>query len=307
MRRDEARAQALEEEEDLRTQAIDSERRLKLLRGEHIEDLPDLEPSAPRDDRRHADGHRAKKRKLAGEDDTDRDIRLARADTLAHTEQAQNVSKSKSIDGPIQDSNGHINLFPTTSQALTRHEPNPEAETERARKKREYEDQFTMRLSNAAGVKQSLNAPWYSSISNQEAAEGEAVGKDVWGNEDSGRHRRDQIRASANDPLAAMKRGVKQLREVEKERKAWADEKKRELESLKGVDRGHRRRHRRRHRDNDERDSLEGFSLDQPAVDLDKKRRHHRHKSRSHRSRSPERQRPLTGRDPDWGTHRSRR
>ncbi|KMU82714.1 hypothetical protein CIHG_00495 [Coccidioides immitis H538.4] len=72
--------------------------------------------------------------------------------------------------------------------------------------------------------------------------------KDVWGNEDPGRREREKMRIDANDPLAAMKMGVRQLRDVEKERKEWEEERKKELKALKGADKESRRRRRRRSR-----------------------------------------------------------
>lgn len=95
------------------------------------------------------------------------------------------------------DTRGHINLFPVNTQSK---EKNAEAEAERLKEKRDHEDRYTLRFSNAAGFKQDLNAPWYSTASNDDA---EVVGKDVWGNDDRGRREREKVRAHANDPLAS--------------------------------------------------------------------------------------------------------
>jgi ADP-ribose pyrophosphatase YjhB (NUDIX family) len=124
---------------------------------------------------------------------------------------------------PFTDARGHIDLFSSMSQVK---EKNVEAEAERARKKRDHEDQYTMRFSNAASFKQGLNAPWYSGNGQNDA---DVLGKDVWGNDDIGRKERERTRIVAYDPLGAIKRGVEQLRDVEKSRKDWMSEREREM------------------------------------------------------------------------------
>jgi hypothetical protein len=92
---------------------------------------------------------------------------------------------------PFTDARGHIDLFSSMSQVK---EKNVEAEAERARKKRDHEDQYTMRISNAVGFKQGLSAPWYSSNGHNDA---DVLGKDVWGNDDIGRKEREKTRIVA--------------------------------------------------------------------------------------------------------------
>lgn len=217
--------------------------------------------------------------RLAGEDDTDRDIRFAREDVLQRKESGQAGVLAKSTsDAPLIDSSGHISLFP--SEAPPRREKNAETEAEAAKKKREYEDQYTMRFSNAAGFKQGLEAPWYFSTTHDLAAQAQGVpSKDVWGNEDPRRQEREKTRLNANDPLAAMKKGVRQLREVEKERKKWEDERRLELEALKREEKESRRR-RRRSRSHD---SLEDFKLDGDPVDGERRRRHRSRKEHTNK------------------------
>lgn len=156
-----------------------------------------------------------------------------------------------------------------------------------------------MRFSNAAGFNQAIGQkPWYSS-SGQEVAPREALpGRDVWGNEDPMRKQREMARMDANDPLAAMRKGVRQLRSVEQERQKWNDERARELEALKAADNSRERSHRYRRkrsrspsRASASEDSLEGFSLDAPPDrhrgEKDRERSSHRHqRHRRHRDRS---------------------
>ncbi len=279
MRRDEADAQAREEEQDRRTQIVDSERRLRLLRGDQIDDLPaeDASPVAPghKGDR----DHKRKWRRLTGEDDTDRDMRLAKEGAI---QQSRTSDTLRPTTEPLTDPQGHINLFPSRSQHK---EKNVEAEAERAKKKREHEDQYTMRFSNAAGFKQGLDAPWYSTTHRIDA---DVPGKDVWGNDDIGRREREKVRANADDPLAAMKRGVTQLRDVAKSRKDWVAERERELQELKALEkpRGSRSSRRKRHRERDDCDGLEDFSLGTSSKGSEQEKSHHRRRSREHHSDS---------------------
>lgn len=301
VKRDEAAAAAQEEAEEQRMQEVDAERRLQILRG-----LPVEAPSTPvkaegtgrsREDR--PDRER-KRRRIAGEDDTDRDIRFAQESNALVPAKAELQMKSKkSSDAPITDVNGHINLFPVDG---TRHNApkNAEVEAEKAKKQKEFEDQYTMRFSNAAGFKQAIGEkPWYhrSGAIGDKSDEVEAPSKDVWGNEDPRRKEREKKRIVADDPLAAIHKGVAGVREVERERKKWKEEKDREIRELEQAERRRERRKRRRR----ETDDLEGFSLDD-ATKLEESTRRHHHPSRddisphSHRRRS---------RSPDHSRHRS--
>ncbi|KXG48922.1 uncharacterized protein PGRI_027920 [Penicillium griseofulvum] len=218
VRRDEAQAKAREEEDERVMQQADAERRIKILRGERPPTPPPApsllssEPGVVRSDRSSSDaGGFRKRRRVAGEDDTDRDIRYAREDAAQAAAKREELilasRKADSAQAPILDEAGHINLFPATNAKT---EKNREAEAEAARKKRSYEDQYTMRFSNAAGFKETIGRkPWYSSAEQNATAPGSMPEKDVWGNEDPRRKERTQARMSANDPLLAIKRGLR--------------------------------------------------------------------------------------------------
>ena len=105
--------------------------------------------------------------------------------------------------------------------------------------------------------------------------------KNVWGNEDPMRKEREKARMDVNDPLAAMKRGVRQLKATEAERKRWNEEKRKQLEALKSEQEASSSRHHRRRRSVD---SLEGFNLDTPAPREDRRddRSSHRRHDRRH-------------------------
>lgn len=292
-------------------QEVDAERRIQILRGERPPTPPPLpsqrrsSDASARPERRFNDdaGGFRKRRRLAGEDDTDRDIRLAREDAAQAVAKREELSLTsrrddKDAQAPLVDGAGHINLFPEGKNKEA--EKNTEAEAESARKKRSYEDQYTMRFSNAAGFKETAGRqPWYSSGAQSTTAPDAMPEKNVWGNEDPMRKDREKARMDANDPLAAMKRGVRQLKATEQERKRWNEEKQKEIEALK-TEEGQRSRHHRRKRSRSI-DSLDDFKLDAPVAkprddnDHNCSRRHHRHhprdrsRQRSHRDRDRER------------------
>jgi hypothetical protein len=292
VRRDEAAARAKEEAEEQRMQEIDAERRMQVLRGEApapISEIEDQERDDDRGNRTYGPGRERKKRKRVGEDDTDFEMRIAQAQTSS-TDSNKQISLRKPIDAPLVDHAGHIDLFP--QEPVGRPPKNAEVEKEAARKKKEYEDQFTMRFSNAAGLKQGLENPWYSkSSATVSAVEEDAPSKNVWGNEDPRRKERDSARMVSSDPLAAMRQGASQVRQVERARKRWREEKEKELRELQEEER-RTRKHRKRHRDDP--DDLESFRLDEPDLsrrresDRDKERRH-RHRESSRRSHRDER------------------
>lgn len=239
MKQDEAAAAAREAAEEQRMQEVDAERRIQILRGVKPEVIRDLSEEQAVDHKRAKPGEqtRAPKRKrIQGEDDTDRDIRIVKeiraSDLRLKTDRT--VHAKRTSNEPLIDRAGHISLFPPQSSRHLRCK-NAEAEAETAKKKKEYEDQFTMRFSNAAGFKQAIGKqPWYHSSSAARDDEIEqGVGTDVWGNADPRRKERQKMRIRSDDPLAAMNKGVKSLREVEKERKKLMKERQCELRELR--------------------------------------------------------------------------
>ena len=266
-------------------QEADAQGRLDILRGKGQTPTAELEHDI-RASKCLDHERQLKKRKIGGEDDTDRDIRLAKAsNSLESTPLSLSKSEnSRSLsDAPITDARGHISLFPE-KQPQRGAPKNAETEAEKARKKQEYEDQYTMRFSNAAGFKQKLESPWYSSSAAKIPDKDEEIGKDVWGNEDRGRHSREKARLDANDPLAFMKKGVKQLKDVERDRRKLQKEQAQELESLRYQE------HSRRRQRKSESDDLGSFSLDpveqssrpkddDHAPSKSRKRRRERHSS----------------------------
>ncbi|KAI9884563.1 MAG: hypothetical protein M1823_003658 [Watsoniomyces obsoletus] len=286
VRRDEAAAKAREEEEERRMQEVDAERRIHLLRGGDVAALPAVEDRVEDAPSKH-DGRPSRKRKrIHGEDDTDRGIRYAKEDALlalSRQEEAARMRKPTS-DAPLTDYKGHINLFPQ-ERARSNVVKNPEAEAEAAKKKREYEDQYTMRFSNAAGFKQGLNDPWYASLGGKSESV-ETKKEERWGNDEHRRQAKQEARKNDDDPLASMRRGVQETKKIEKERMAWMEEREHELRQMMRLERGNRKRSLKRRKDEREEDELESFSLDAPAVSSPaRSRKHEGHEGDSGRRR----------------------
>jgi len=319
VRRDEADARAREEAAEQLMQEQDAERRIALLRGEEPPALPALadesheaehvygrrrrddDPAAPRD---------RKKRRLKGEDDTEREMRYAREDVEAGSRVRESLrAKAKGgSDAPLQDNRGHIQLVSAPDEKRSRKSEALKDEEASKRRRDEEEQQQGMRFSDAAGYRTSTNKPWYAA-SNRPAREddrkaarelvlAEAQGKDVWGNEDPRRIERERTRLVSSDPFAMMQQAQKQLKRSDDDRGKWQAERDREMLQLKKEEERKRRHERRKHesrrrsRRDAEHDDLEGFSLDAPEEskgDHDEHRR--RRHSRRHRSRERSRSR----------------
>lgn len=252
VRRDEAAAKAAEEAEEQRMQEVDAQRRLAILRGEvppplnEADDEPVKEEARSRKPASSGPGSLQRKRKRHGEDDTDFELRLAK-ERNANTHHIPAPARKSSSCTTIVDSRGHISLF-GDEKTRAHAQKNEEAEEETRKKRREYEDQYTMRLSNAAG-KDGIKQPWYSHADAQD----EPL-KDIWGNDDPKRKQRDTVRLAANDPLAMMKKGSSRVRELNQERRRLQEERDRDLEEMRREDKRRekheqRRRRRRHHHD----------------------------------------------------------
>ncbi|MCJ1353290.1 MAG: hypothetical protein MMC33_003275 [Icmadophila ericetorum] len=286
VKRDEAAAAAQEAEKEQRMQEVDAERRINILRGLATDveapPVPESDSATTRSRRETGSGREAKRRRIAGEDDTERDLRLAR-DNQERQPEAVEQKRKPSDNTPLTDAAGHINLFPI-SGSRSHSAKNAEVEAEAAKRKKEYEDQYTMRFSNASGNGQSMNRrPWYYEGRAEPDFAEEVVGRNVWGNEDAGHKERDQRRIVADDPLAVMHKGVCELRQVEKERQEWKEGRDRELT------------HRRKRKAKGSSD-LEGFQLDStgpPNSEYNLKGRRengdstHRHGKRRHSRTRP--------------------
>ncbi|MCJ1417513.1 hypothetical protein MMC32_003857 [Xylographa parallela] len=281
---DEAAAAAREAAEEQRMQEVDAEHRIQVLRGLQPEPLASppehIQTHTERTERTRVPGREHKRRRINGENDTERDIRYAKENqSLTSTHESRHLKRYKPSDAPLTDRAGHISLFPP--EGPRRGGPkNPESEAEAAAKKKEYEDQYTMRFSNAAGFKQAIDEkPWYHSGLEAEKEEVESVGKDVWGNEDPRRKERQKMRIVAEDPLAAIHKGVKDLRHVERQKSVWIEEQKREIKAIEKME----RRMMKKVRGGSRGGIIDSLSLDESK--MGEKLRHrgseHRHSSQN--------------------------
>ncbi|KAK3371832.1 hypothetical protein B0T24DRAFT_630536 [Lasiosphaeria ovina] len=321
VQRDEAAARAREEADEERMQAADAERRLAILRGEvplplegggedqdeRKRRLHGTSAETPAAASRDGDSRRAdrKKRKRAGEDDTDFEMRVAREQAEAGDRVARELlvgpsakpfSSSSSAAAPLVDSRGHISLFgevdemgqqrflPPGGRGNSSSEKNEEAEREAAQTKRQFQDQYQMRLVNAAG-KDGLGltdgGPWYAAPDGDSSSAAPVPSKNVFGRDDPGRKAREAARLDASDPLAMMKRGAAKVREVDKERRREAEERQRELESLRKEERRSKKHRRRReegrsggNRTRDGVDTASGRHAEHEGQESSRHRRH---------------------------------
>lgn len=293
VRRDEAAAQLREREEQRRVDEADAEARLQALRGIQNEDhARQVEEIA--DNQSIPKQRPTKKSRLDGEDDTEREIRLAQRLRTLPTIKPTPTSKQIKL-ASLVDEDGHINLFP--DDAVRKLKGNDEVAAEDTKRQQALEDHYTMRFANAAGRSKGSDKPWYTGPATDGLPDARVVSKNVWGNEDPRRKVRELKRLNANDPLAAMKRGVKQLHEADKHREEWRAQRERDLNEVEELARKQKTRRKRNH---SEEDSLDGFDLDE-GYEKDRSERqrrksesgrHHRRQgegSRSHkhhRSRS---------------------
>ncbi|KAI0205725.1 hypothetical protein F4808DRAFT_242580 [Astrocystis sublimbata] len=320
VKRDEEADRARAEVEEKRREDLEAERRLAILRGE-VPPTLEAPPSPPHTTvsntyssstsrKREHDGDSSgqqfgggerRKRKRFGEDDTDFEMRVARERTDAVVARSHSANTTtKTSDAPLVDSRGHISLFPEEREERgpSKNEKNEEAEREAAKKRQDFEDQYTMRFANAAGrdgAGVDGPGPWYGARERRDGAD--KPGKDAFGRDDPRRKDRDAARVAANDPLAMMKRGAAKVRDVERERRAVNEERAQELKLL-GKEEKRREKRRRRHDDVDE---LEGFSLDAQPAESKRRHGHREHGHREHRSDSRGRDR----RDEHRHRHRS--
>ncbi|CAO2654394.1 Nn.00g111270.m01.CDS01 [Neocucurbitaria sp. VM-36] len=303
---DEAAAAAREAAAEQRMQELDAERRLAILRGRTPPPLPaedaDKGAGRKRDKDRETRGHDRKRRKLAGEDDTAMEIRLAASMTASKEDRDETTSilklRSTASDAPLTNHAGNIDLFPVDMKEAIKREKNAEAEKEKKKKERALEDQYTMRFSNAAGFKTGLSQPWYTTgqkpsielEAGKDVAAYEGLeNKNVWGNEDPRRKEREIARISSNDPFAFMQKAQAQLKRSKEDKRKWAEERDRELRELRATQEREDRRSRHRKRKKRGEDDVEDFRTADMERGCDRDSSKHRHRRRRSRSRSKER------------------
>lgn len=248
VRRDEAKAQAAEKEAERKKRDDEASERLRILRG-----------GQPEEDGTEISARSEKKRKR-NEDDGE----------PSHSYGEERRPKLSSRNGSSRDESRDAqgNLL----EANVTHE--------------KLDSISNMRFRDAVGRHNGSQNPWYSTASS--ADPGPGVGRDVWGNEDAGRQARDQKRLNAGDPLLAIKRGVKQLKNVENQKAEWRKERERDLYEVEDLARRerHRRRREERHKHDKDKDRDSDRHKHRSRKDGDdRKRSRSRDKTRSREER----------------------
>ncbi|RVX66578.1 hypothetical protein B0A52_09455 [Exophiala mesophila] len=280
VRRDEAEAKKQEEDAERKARQDEADDRLAILRGDKQSGPTERDIVEGSIDHR-----RSKKRKLIGEDDTDRDIRLAQQSQLQSNASVQSTLHRGQGDRAISltDKKGNFSLIPQSQSEV------------QSRPRSRVDDNPThFYLSSAATGQTStgLHQPWYKTPKGEDQSQ--------WGSTSPRRQKREAERLSTNDPLALMKRGVKKLRESERERQQWREQRERDLREVEDMARRERRRrkerqnhqdkpnherktHRRRHEDG-EGPSRPRSDGNFKETDGESHRRHPRHHRRHHRN-----------------------
>lgn len=283
-----------------------------------------------RDDGRRSEGGRAegreggqeRKRKRRGEDDTAYEMRLASSKLPRHSASPPSSAltlrypEKGTSNAPLVDERGHISLFPSSRPSPQK--PYTKAKTqddelkkrdEVDKRRKEYERDYTVKFSNAAGYGQSSNSAWYATGAKE--LQVEMSGRDVWGNEDPRRKEREANRVSGSDPLAAMRRGARMVRVVKEERAAWERERMKEVEGRvggggrgreggDGEREGMRRRRRDRDGDGDEKRRWRREKDDESEDETQRRRRRRRDAEDRHQRRPRDRSRSRSqSRSPD--------
>jgi len=247
VRRDEEIAQKKEEEEEMKMQQEDAERRMVELRKRAAMRQGGTAPSAGGGEGGVDKGSVSEgsamglsRANLTGgnkveEGDalyaTGAAHRIGSMAVTLHMQEHGGYREDSFIDPQVHklltDKSGHINLFnenPSGPRRLSNREKNPEHEKEMAEKEVKIAEQFSMALGKPAGELR----PWYVNVDKVGEKQEKKTEKQI-----EIEKRRDERFKNQNDPMAVMRRGVRQLKEVEVARKRIEGERKYELEGLK--------------------------------------------------------------------------
>lgn len=214
VQRDEAAARAKEEAEEQRMQEADAEHRIRILRAR-----------AERTDTPVPIGNREEPlATVAG--------RSIAPDDCSQIDKDETIVKRPEPPGRLRKTSpaligadGHINLFGNLENPKRRNkvEKNAEHEAEKKSKEEKLEAQYTMGLGKPA---EELK-PWYSTL--------DMVGE-VKGRKKTDREiRKDDRSKDWRDPLAAIKRGVRGVKEAEEAREEWKRTKELEVGDPVGL------------------------------------------------------------------------
>lgn len=177
------------------------------------------------------------------------------------------------VHSSLTDESGHINFFLENSfrsRGQSSRDKNQEHEKEKKEQEAKIAEQFTMALGKPADELK----PWYVTLNKISEKQERKTEKQL-----GVAKRRDERFKDKNDPMVMMKKGVRQLKDLEEDRKKVQTEQGSELDRLRI-----------------EQDDLEGFSLDAQdgkqdcsihygrLSDIGKRHRPRRSRSRERRS-----------------------
>ena len=299
---DEAAAAAREAAEEKRRQDLDAARQSAVLRGITPPPLPEEQPddeAVPQRKLQSSELTRGPKRlRLPGEDDTDRDIRLARASIATREEDRPTLKLHKpGSDAPLTDEAGNISLFPEAAKAARRRDKLAEigagVETGKVSRDEGTEELSGHRFAYGAR-KPGADPPWYTSLPKAPAHDQAEMGgrpvdlsgfstTDVFGREDPRRAHRQLSRLEAADPLQLIKKGLDELEAYEEKKEKRARQRERALReqraALEREDRRERHHKRKRHDEDD-------AAREETRHRSERRSRHHDRDAREHHSRS---------------------
>ncbi|KAL1907993.1 hypothetical protein Sste5344_006227 [Sporothrix stenoceras] len=241
VRRDEAEARAREADEERQQRATESSQRERLLRGEATGEGDDsVEQSKWAAAERAADKQAEdtvapvaksrpsrRLRKRHGEDDTDFEMRMARAqvdEESTYVANRQRETAPAETDRPLIDRNGNFDLFGRLEESVIARQTRPV----------DHAPPSSMRIADAAGGANALSA-WYAGEKGPTPASKPTFSSIP--ESASNEPRRPPIAAPAGsmaaDPLAAMRQGAAAVRALKQERQRETEERDRAMAALR--------------------------------------------------------------------------
>lgn len=217
VQRDEAAARAKEEAEEQRMQEADAEHRMRVLRA-RAEGIDTPVPIRNREEPFAA----VVARPVAPNDSSQIDKSET---TVVGRPAPPPPDRLRKTSPALTGADGHINLFSDLEKPNRRNkvEKNAEHEAEKKAKEEKLEAQYTMGLGKPA---EELK-PWYSTL--------DMVGEVKGRKKTDGEIRKDDRGKDWRDPLVAIRRGVRGVKEAEEAREEWKRIKELEVGSPAGL------------------------------------------------------------------------
>lgn len=208
---------------------------------------------------------RRRKRRRYNEDDTDRDLRLAREDMATREEARERASdgidgfglvqrttttedrgRSEGQGGDVSlvDERGHISLFPAPlEQREAKHRPKAKTSSKDNTDSTVDGEEVGMRFSDAAGYGKRVRAPWYAGASSSASNDGSTTLPQNKPRHDGAKHARSKhhtsnsnsrppLTSATADPMAAMAAAQAQLKQAARDRDTWVAQRAKEVDDM---------------------------------------------------------------------------